>query len=218
MLNVYCLKSGTKYSYVFVNRLFNMVKRHLSCPFNFHCFTEDDRGIDPFIKILPLPNLDVDKWWNKMVLFDESVVKGSGMFFDLDIVIQSNIDSLFAPDNCMKFLPTPWIDLNQLSIDTIGNKQRFCSINSSVLCWDEKTSRQPIYDYFIKHKEKITTVFTGIDSFIEHRFPSTYCLYESHLASSYWVEGYKNTPLILFDGKKEKQDLSNDKRIERLWI
>ena len=195
-----------------------MVKRYTSQQFNFYCFTEDASDIDGDIQILPLLNLNVEKWWNKMVLFNETLVKGKGIFFDLDVVLQEDISVFDTPDRYMKFLPTPWIDLVRLKNDTIGNRQRFCSINSSVLCWDEHTIRQPIYDYFIKHKDKITSVFTGIDSYIEHRFPTQYCLYEPELASSYWNEGYTNTPIILFDGKSEKQDLVDDNRIKELWI
>ena len=38
---IVCLKHGAKYSADYVNRLYNMTKRHCTVPFTFVCFTDD---------------------------------------------------------------------------------------------------------------------------------------------------------------------------------
>ena len=40
-LNVVCVKYGTKYGADYVNKLYYGVKKHLSLPHTFTCFTED---------------------------------------------------------------------------------------------------------------------------------------------------------------------------------
>ena len=42
---VVCLKYGDKYSADYVNKLYNGVKRNLTVPFEFVCYTEDPKGI-----------------------------------------------------------------------------------------------------------------------------------------------------------------------------
>ena len=51
---VVCLKHGSKYSSEYVNKLYNMCKRHLTVPYEFVCFTDDLRGIDANIKTITL--------------------------------------------------------------------------------------------------------------------------------------------------------------------
>jgi len=97
MLNVICLKHGTKYSPVYVNRLANMVARHLSVPYEFFCFTENAAGLDPNIKIKPLPeNKRINGWWWKPYIFKQGHFTDGdiNLFFDLDMVIVGNIDKL----------------------------------------------------------------------------------------------------------------------------
>lgn len=99
MLNVICVKHGTKYNHIHVNRLYNMVKRHLTMPFNFVCFTEDAREINSNIIIKPLPvNEQIQGWWWKPYIFKEGHFKPTdlNLFFDLDMVIIGNIDKLVS--------------------------------------------------------------------------------------------------------------------------
>ena len=51
---VLCLKHGTKYSANYVNKLYNMVKRHCTLDYEFVCLTDDSAGIDENVKILPM--------------------------------------------------------------------------------------------------------------------------------------------------------------------
>lgn len=104
MLNekwVLCLKHGTKYSYDYVNKLYNMTKRNMTVPFRFACITEDPIGLYPDIVHIPLPKHNLTGWWFKTWVFsDELPIKGEILFIDLDVVIINNIDDvwLYKPD------------------------------------------------------------------------------------------------------------------------
>ena len=101
MVNVICMKWGRRYSAVYVNRLHNMVKRHLSLPHRFVCFTDDPKGIDPDVEVMPLPEVRVppgpERYWNKVGLFSKVLgdLKGPALSLDLDLVIVDSIDCFF---------------------------------------------------------------------------------------------------------------------------
>ena len=44
-INVVCMKWGTMYGPEYVNNLYHMVKRNLTPPFRFVCFTDNGEGI-----------------------------------------------------------------------------------------------------------------------------------------------------------------------------
>ena len=60
----------------------------MSDDFNFYCLTENPKGLEEEVNVIPLPkNNTLEKWWNEMYLFDDNVVrqKGENLFFDLPI-------------------------------------------------------------------------------------------------------------------------------------
>ncbi len=138
---VVCLKHGTKYSSQYVNNLNNMVKRHTTVPYEFVCFTDDVRGIDPGIRTMSLKELGVYGWWYKVIFFDKNFpLQGNLLYFDLDIVIHKNIDGLFtySPDQftiCRDFNRSLRFDWNKM--------------NSSVFRL-KSGSMGYVYDEFIK--------------------------------------------------------------------
>jgi hypothetical protein len=98
MINIVCLKWGTKYGPEYVNRLYAGVKRNTSVPFKFWCFTEDSTGIDSEVCVAPLPfSGQLETWWNKLYLFSDKIPipKGETIFYiDLDTLIVDNIDHI----------------------------------------------------------------------------------------------------------------------------
>ena len=95
---VVCLKYGDKYSAEYVNKLYSMVKRNLTVPFEFVCFTEDATNIDPDIRIEPIPLISgVTGWWYKPMFFNPNIaLRGTILFFDLDVIVFRNIDYLYV--------------------------------------------------------------------------------------------------------------------------
>ena len=57
--HVICMKWGTKYGPKYVNRLYAMVKRHLTLDFQMVCLTDDMQGIHPQVRCLPVLPLGI---------------------------------------------------------------------------------------------------------------------------------------------------------------
>ncbi|MFZ3125102.1 MAG: glycosyltransferase [Acidovorax sp.] len=102
--HVICMKWGTKYGPEYVNRLYAMVRRHLSGKFHFVCLTDDAAGIRPEVQCLPIPPLDLqlapgqrDGAWQKLTTFEADLhgLRGTALFLDLDVVIVGSLDAFF---------------------------------------------------------------------------------------------------------------------------
>lgn len=129
MLNVICLKHGTKYSAEYVNKLYNMTKRHLSVPHRFVCFTDDARELDPNIEIRAIPESSpLSGWWWKPYIFkkDHFPEGDINLFFDLDMVIVGNIDKF------IDYKTTEFVGLEDLS--RVFNKGT-AKLGSAVMKW-----------------------------------------------------------------------------------
>lgn len=102
MINIVCLKWGTKYSAEYVNRLHAMIRRNTTKDIRFYCLTDDDLGINPAVKIILLPYAKkIDSWWNKIWLFSQDLPLATGeqiFYVDLDTLIVNNIDELLTED------------------------------------------------------------------------------------------------------------------------
>ena len=102
IVNVLCMKWGTKYSADYVNTLYSMVSRNMSREFRFVCLTEDGAGLHGNIEVFPLPELSVDlggpeRGWNKLAVFAETLydLEGKVLCLDLDLIITGSLDDLF---------------------------------------------------------------------------------------------------------------------------
>lgn len=94
-----CVIHGDGYTWDYVERLYNMLCRHLSRPVRLHVYTEADRPVpDHMIKhsLIDWGFTDTKKsWWYKLQLFNTEHHLGPLLYFDLDIVITKNIDWLW---------------------------------------------------------------------------------------------------------------------------
>lgn len=98
------MKWGRKYGPDYVNRLYAMVRRHLSGDFNFVCLTDDSTGIRSEVQCLPIPPLDLDvpagqpdRAWKKLTTFEHNLhgLHGTALFLDLDVVVVGSLDAFF---------------------------------------------------------------------------------------------------------------------------
>lgn len=97
MINIVCVKWGTKYGVEYVNRLRAAVERHTTIPYRFHCYTDDAVALNTNIVAHALPNNGLEGWWNKMYLFnrDNGIATGEQIVYvDLDTLITGNIDHI----------------------------------------------------------------------------------------------------------------------------
>ncbi|HKK92066.1 MAG TPA: hypothetical protein VJ925_01490 [Longimicrobiales bacterium] len=99
MINVVCVKVGTKYGADYVNRLGSMVSRHLSLEHTFHCVTEDPRGVEA--NILEVEETQLPGWWQKLTVFKRKPwgLEDPILFFDLDVVVIDDLDPLARLDS-----------------------------------------------------------------------------------------------------------------------
>jgi len=103
LVNVVCLYWGDKYKTDYVQVLYNMVKRHLTIPHKFICFTDHvklHKLVQGDIEYRKMPFHNYQGWWNKLTLFSpEANLIGTNLFFDLDVVILENIDCFATYEN-----------------------------------------------------------------------------------------------------------------------
>lgn len=103
MKRVISIKWGDKYGAEYVNRLYGMLSRNITPPFELHCFTDDRVGIRNEIVCHDLPELgcehprNVPGKWRKTALWGKDLdgLTGPALFVDLDSVIVGNIDCFF---------------------------------------------------------------------------------------------------------------------------
>lgn len=174
MIHIYCVKWGTKYTPAHVNKLYKTVRENITKPFKFYCLTEDATGIRKDITIIDFPpDNTLVKWWNKMYLFDPNVVtqKGEKVFFDLDLVVQHNLDPIleFDPEDCLCVVRTYWHDREKMWKETRHVPHRFTELNSSVIRWNDRLNTDEITSYFQEHQKQILWYYRGIDNFFGHR-------------------------------------------------
>ncbi|WP_282601904.1 hypothetical protein [Paracoccus sp. PARArs4] len=96
------MKWGTLYGAEDVNRLARQVRRHLSRPHRFICFTDDARGLDAGVEAMDLPELGLpeghgDTRWRKLAIFrpDLAGLSGTALFLDIDLVVVDDLDPFF---------------------------------------------------------------------------------------------------------------------------
>lgn len=146
--NVVCMKWGTAYGPEYVNILAAMVRRHLTLPHRFICFTDDTTGIHSHIETRPIPEIPLGSapiysGWRKLASLSPALgLEGTVLFLDLDLVIMENIDSFFTFEPGKFCIIENWTQMGQ----GIGN--------SSVYRY-EANAHHDIFDDFSKNHEQI---------------------------------------------------------------
>ena len=100
---IICINWGTKYGPTYINRLYAMVARNITPPFEMLCFTDNTSGIRPEVRCEELPPLDArlpvgtPGIWQKSRLWGPKLadLEGPVLFMDLDLVITGNLDGFF---------------------------------------------------------------------------------------------------------------------------
>jgi hypothetical protein len=189
---IVCLKHGTKYNHDYVNKLYNMVCRNSSVPFGFACITEDPSGLNPNIKVIPLPNIpDISGWWYKPWVFSKDLpLQGTILFLDLDLVIIKNIDELWT------YSPGKFCIIRDFNRSTIKEWNKF---NSSIFKF-EKGSYSFVWENFI-NDTKITKKMHGDQDWIFTQIKNNFQFWPDD-----WIRSYKweirNRQDIIRDGTK----------------
>lgn len=210
---VVCMKWGNKFGPQYVNRLYKMVKRNLSLPFRFICFTDDNTGINANIDVRELPHMDLDssrpeRGWRKLSIFKNVFdSEGTALFLDLDIVIRSSIDDFFKVEKDFVIIKD-W----DFPKDIIGN--------SSVFKF-EVNKNSDVYEYFINNSEKIYQSFRNEQAYLSYKMHEKNilsfwdkdwclsfkrnCLYPFPLNYIFAAREPQNAKIVVFHGKPTPQ-------------
>ena len=132
VVNVVCVKYGTKYDANYVNQLYEGVRRHLVRKFVFHCFTDDAEGIAEGIVTHELEGFKgrgVAGWWGKVRVFGDRSIVGRCMYIDLDSVITGSLDDIL--DKCGG---KPFVTLGT---EGMINERRVGGLNTSFMVWSQ---------------------------------------------------------------------------------
>lgn len=101
-VNIVTLKWGTLYGPEYVNRLYHGVKKYLSLPHRFICYTDNPSGIVDGVECYNFPEFPVaDKYlwtaWRKFSLLRNDLqIEGLTLFLDLDVIITGQMDCFFT--------------------------------------------------------------------------------------------------------------------------
>ena len=174
MLHILTLKIKEKYPAIYVNRLYNSIKRNSTVDFKMYCYTEDPTDIIPEIEIIPI-DIDPDKYklqWHKLIFHKEGfagIPKGERcIILDIDWIIIGDIDPILS-----------W-PLNQNEFGCIhrwwSRRQNWCYINGGLQIfnmgdtshlWDIFTEKSNYWmDYYISIGEAEPPV-NGEQNFID---------------------------------------------------
>jgi len=192
MINVICVKQGTKYSADYVNRLYKMVDRNIRWtgngsitfgnPFNFYCYTDDPKGLNA--PIIPIKiESGLEKWWPKidcLGMFNNE--HDINILFDLDVIILNPLQRLMAvKTRTVSVLYAQWKE----GYVAPRAREKFPTLyNSSIMKWEGNQGKE-IYDYFQKHKDMILFKYAGVDRYLFNE-PVEVDLLPTSIAYSYW--------------------------------
>tara|TARA_B100000214_G_C23971362_1_gene630310 strand:- start:2214 stop:2843 length:630 start_codon:yes stop_codon:yes gene_type:complete len=156
-----------------------MVKRHTTIPYEFHCITEDPKGLDAHINVIKLPSHPgIKTWWSKLWMFGEEFpLKGNVLFFDLDIIIFNNIDALFTHN------PGKFMIIRDFNRCRMGDSWQ--NSNSSTMRWQTGTMNF-LWDEFHADPGRVTRRFPGDQDWITSRAKNEI----NHFPDD-WIRSYK---------------------------
>jgi len=178
---IVCLKWGNKYDASYVNNLYNMVKRNCTLDYEFVCFTDNTSGINEEIRTEPIPQIPGMKgaigWWYKPMFFNSKFpLRGTLLYFDLDVIIFRNINNLFT------YKPGEFIICRDFNRFVIKNYQKF---NSSVFRIDSGQHRN-VYDDFVRNPSDPIRRWHGDQDWIRAQIKKDFNFWPEE-----WIQSYK---------------------------
>ena len=158
---IICMKWGTLYGPEYVNILHAMVKRNLTLPHRFICYTDDTTGIDPAIETRVIPDMPLGSaasfsGWRKLISLSPTMGLDDGstvLFLDVDLVITGNIDGFFTYKPGEFCIIENWTQRGQ----GIGN--------SSVYRY-QANRHEAIFDYFCTHYEEVYKTYINEQEYL----------------------------------------------------
>lgn len=200
LVTVLCVRFGNKYGIHYVEKLRNMVARHISVPYQFVCLTDDPTPIKD-VKLIVQKNSGYLKgWWHKVHMFDPHLpFKGRILYMDLDVVVCGNIDKLVTTYK-HEFLGIR--DFNRKFYKSWKN------LNSSVLSWIHGTQTH-IWDQFCNSKQTAMKLH-GDQDWIWKTSRDKLTFFPDSWIQSYKWEIRSKPELEIYQGKRKFRTINNN--------
>jgi hypothetical protein len=199
-VTVLCVRFGSKYGIEYVERLRNMVSRHLTLPYEMVCLTDDHHNISGVRSIIQKNSGYQKGWWHKVHMFDPNLdIQGRILYLDLDIIVCGNLNKLVQitgngfygiRDFNRKFYPS-WNHLN-----------------SSVLCWTHQQESY-IWNEFNRDRQNAMRL-QGDQDWIWKKAKDRIKFWPNEWIQSYKWEIRSRDELVERTGKKGFKTLRND--------
>ena len=251
MMNFLTIKWGDKYSSDYVNNLYHMVKKNYTGEFRFICYTDDASDLECEVHPIPDDDLLHPKYYfgkeafcfdrAKFLVFNseewlDCEPEDKFCYFDLDIVIQSNIDEIDALAEKPRIIHCLWQPENQID-DRLFIETRGTFFNSSMMLWSYGQCQHIYYDVYDNNEIVFKTFFKGSDNYHYWRqrefwknIPDTW-IYSWNRGRYYPDDVVRfefrgdakiclfNTDNVPHPSAKQHVELAecNDKNIVRLW-
>ena len=188
MIDVYCVNVGTKYTREFDQKLKDSVAKHLTLEHTFTCVT--DRPEKDYDK--PVTHPELRGVFHKLSLLQFT---GSCLFFDLDILINNNINFLASNFDGLTLVDSsPWKQqsFNSLKFRVTQNTL----VNSSIMRWSDQ---RHVFEKFIQRRDLYVRLYSGIDRYIYNE-QVKYNYFMGDQISS-WQEGVRHNTILLHNQK-----------------
>lgn len=213
IVNVVCMKWGSKYTAEDVNILYSMVKRNISIPYRFVCLTDDTSGLLPEIETLDLPYIkvpeknDIDPW-RKLGMFSKQIgdLEGKCLFLDLDIIIVDNIDCFFSYSDKFSIIEN-WTQQGR----NIGN--------SSVYCF-EIGKHTDVLEYYLNNMDEVLNNYDNEQIYLSKKigdiefWPDDWCKsFKVHCMQPHFIRYFippklpKGAKIVVFHGRPKPSDV-----------
>lgn len=163
MIDCACVIHGTAYDWVYVERLYNMLNKHIPQGIRLHVYTEHDRPVpEPMIKheLQEWPGVAGPRksWWYKMQLFNSAHYQGNLFYIDLDTIILEDLGWVFSHSTDYFWTIR---DFKYLQRNTVS------TMNSSVM-WFNTEKFGWVYDKFVnEHLPTIMRTYPGDQDYLE---------------------------------------------------
>jgi len=189
MIDVYCVNVGTKYDRGFDSRLKESVDRHLTLDHTFTCIT--DKPEKEYDRAVTHPELR--GVFHKLSLLQFT---GNCLFFDVDLVINGNIDFLSYDFSGYTLInSTPWKQ-EALKQPLKFKIRRNTVVNSSIMRWSDQ---RHVFEKFMAHRDLYVRLYSGIDRYIYNEGVEYRYFLTDQISS--WQEGVTHNTILLHNQK-----------------
>ena len=210
-LTVACVYWGTAYGIEYVEKLFNMVTRHLSVPFDFVCITPHMKVPEGVIRMSPPIAASAEGWWQKVGLFSPDLFGPSQriLYLDLDVVIINSLDEIIKSDDafCM--------------IENFGPNKGHAAHNSSVMLWTPTEATAKIFTQF---SPDVMKELHGDQCWIWRVMKDDIRNFEMHQCVSFkyerhpqWRHQTDKTSVVVFHGQPKPHNCG-DGKLMSAWV